>query len=123
MQNTTTDTMTAAEAYRAEKNRDRSGLTARQARRVAAPNTRKDRKATERIHLESKMRLKPSAPELFAFLRPMMLASRPIITPAVYEEHPRRGLDGRVRRYRVQVIPAVYGKPTFRNAIVNGEHV
>lgn len=62
---------------------------------------RRGRLATERMNIAATY--KPSARELFAALFPVMLASRPI--------HKTR--DGR----------EFYGKPTFRNFIVDGKHV
>jgi hypothetical protein len=65
-------------------------------------------------------RLKPSARELFPLLRARLLDSRPLLEPARME---RPGTGGRAFG-KGRMVPAVYGKPTFRNVIdENGKHV
>lgn len=72
----------------------------------------------ERERIEG--RLLPSAREWFAVLRERLLASRPVIKP---EHAERPGTGGRAFD-NPRIVPAVYGKPTFRNVInEKGEHV
>ena len=69
--------------------------------------------------------LQPSARELFPILRKRLLDSRPLLVPAKRVTHrPARGKVTPRRGYNVQLIPAQYGRPTFRNYInEKGEHV
>lgn len=70
-------------------------------------------------------RLKPSARELFPLLRARLLDSRPLLEPEQKIKHrPMRGVVSPRRGYSVQVVPAKFGAPTFRNVIdENGKHV
>lgn len=76
--------------------------------------TRSERKAAARFAAEQQMRLKPSARDLHRFLLPQLRRSRPVVgtTPETFHA------DGT----RTGGAP-IYGRPTFRNVIVNGEHV
>ncbi|WP_022886402.1 hypothetical protein [Glaciibacter superstes] len=74
--------------------------------------------------MAARRRLLPSARELFPMLRARLLASRPLLEPAKKVTHrPQRGVVHPRLGYNVQVAPAKYGAPTFRNVIENGEHV
>jgi hypothetical protein len=57
--------------------------------------------------------LQPTAREMFPYLRVRLLASRPIIG----DKPPRPGADG-----TTTPLEPIYGKPTFRNVIEDGEH-
>lgn len=62
--------------------------------------------------------LAPSARELFPYLRDRLLSSRPLIAAERKVEHrPPRGKVHPHRGYNVQTIPAVFGRPTFRNVL------
>lgn len=75
-------------------------------------HVRDARQLRERRAIASRYRA--SARDLFPDLRTRLLASRPIIG----DQKPRRGADG----ISSPLLP-VYGKPTFRNVIENGQHV
>lgn len=63
-----------------------------------------------------------SAREWFDYLQDRRNASRPIITPARVEKVRRALTDGKTYIQRIER-PPVYGAPTFRNVIENGQHV
>ena len=81
----------------------------------------------------------PSARELFPILRDMLAESRAQVEPQrvvkhthqrmrfVYKTDKKTGLVTRTRELKkvvdVQTTPAVFGKPAFKNAIIEGEHV
>jgi hypothetical protein len=78
----------------------------------------------------------PSAREWFAHLRPVLLASRPVLEPAREVRYPKTVRISRVdkktgekkwrtvQREQVVTRPARLGKPAFQNRIDdNGEHV
>ncbi len=68
-------------------------------------------------HRQIAARYKPSARELFPILRDRLLASRPVIG----ERKTVIGRDSAGRR-KFRRTP-IYGTPTFRNALVEGEHL
>lgn len=80
------------------------------------------RTAASRARVEAAMNLKPSARDMFAFLRPLLLDSRPLLKPAEFVKRDIL-IGGKYRTRSVQVKPPVYGRPTFRNRIENGKHV
>lgn len=86
----------------------------------------KTAKALKRVEVARQRGTAPSAREMFAYLVPKLLASRPLIKEAVTAERPvfisgpRRGISGSGGRWitrTVEVHAAVYGRPTFRNVI------
>lgn len=90
------------------------------------PTSRKMARQLAGIEVAKRRGTSPSAREMFAFLRPKLLASRPLIAAAEFAERPvfisgpRRGVRGSGGRWvnrTVQVKAPVYGKPTFRNVI------
>lgn len=84
-----------------------------------------------------------SAREIFTLLRPRLLDSRPLLVPAHVTEYRKAKFvpvrdkktgdvvlneDGspkmRNTKYTQHVSrPAVYGRPTFQNAIIEGKHI
>lgn len=79
-----------------------------------APISRKLARQLAGIEVAKRRGTKPGARELFAFLRPKLLASRPVVKEAVFEKRTVL-VNGKGRNRNVEVKPPVYGMPTFRN--------
>ncbi len=74
----------------------------------------------QREHAVIESRFAPSARELFGPLRDRMLASRPVVGTRIFV--PAGARPDKKGVLRTESAP-IFGKPTFRNVIVEGVHL